>query len=99
MAENLENSTQSGKKPTSKTVRLTPEMLLEIFQAGLVRLQQGGIDARVVPMFGDGQEWIEIRLYGIQIIGRRLVLVNKAPVASSGNDVAINGNPSGNLEK
>jgi hypothetical protein len=75
MAENSDNSTQTEKQRTTRTVKLTPEQALEILQQSLIECQKAGIDVRVVPDFyTSGQHFAGILLANVQVINGNLIL-------------------------
>jgi hypothetical protein len=76
MAVNSELSQSQGKKPTTKTGSLTPELALEILQEAVIRCQQSGIKAGVRLYYGDGERGIEVILIGVDMAGKNLVLAD-----------------------
>lgn len=76
MAENSTNSTQQGRKPTSRTKSLTPDQALEILQEAVIRCQQSGIKAGVREYHSAGSHGVEIVLLDVVLANGGLVLAN-----------------------
>lgn len=84
MAENSEHSTTTGKKPTTKTSSLTPELALEILQEAVIRCQQCGIKAGVREHHDAGSHGIEIIMLDVVLANGNLVLASAGKGVENG---------------
>jgi D-Tyr-tRNAtyr deacylase len=73
-AESLPSSTKRGRKPTSKTNALTPDLALEILQEAVNRCQQSGVSVGVERFFDAGTRGVVIILEGVDLVDGNMVL-------------------------
>jgi len=76
-AESSQPLTRRGKKPTSRTSALTPDLALEILQEAVIRCQQAGIQIGVSPFFDAGKRKVVIVLEGVDMVSDNLVLASE----------------------
>ena len=75
MVANSVNSQQSGKKRTTKTVKLTPAQALEILQQSLIECQKAGIEVKASSLYHHGLQSVAIIVANVVLDGGNLRII------------------------